>query len=69
LERFYLEAEKILSVSSIAANPDSKKIMVIAKDKDSEKKVSEIKTDLEVTVAGEKQAGRMPAGYACIYSR
>lgn len=69
LERFYLEAEKILSVSSIAANPDSKKIMVIAKDKDSEKKVSEIKTDLEVAVAGEKQAGRMPAGYACIYSR
>ena len=69
LERFCLEAERIPGVSGISASPGSRKIIVTARDKESEKKLYEIKTDLEVAVAGEKQAVKTPAGYACIYSR
>jgi DNA-binding transcriptional ArsR family regulator len=70
LERFYLDAEKGISgISAIAASPDSKKITVIAKDKESEKRISEIKTDLEVVVAGEGKTGKVPAGYVYIFGK
>ena len=68
LERFCLDAERA-GITAVAASPDSKKIIVTAKDKESEKRIYDIKTDLEVVVAGEGKTAKVPAGYVYIFGK
>jgi len=68
IEKFYLDAERHLdNISTIAISPDSKKIFVAVKSKDFEKKIKEIKTELEVETVVEKESAKLPTGYSMIY--
>jgi predicted transcriptional regulator len=68
IDKFYLDIEKYLAhISLLATTADSKKIVVVVKDREIEKKISDIKSELEVETLSEKNKARIPVGIHVIY--
>ena len=68
VEKFYFDCEQYLSgISEIYVTPDSKKIIVAVKDRESEKAVSSIKSEMEVQTVMDKGRGKIPPDSHRIY--